>query len=303
MALTQDDVSYLRQVVAECTGNVISGNQGYLFESKLKPLADKLGYDSVEHLVFEFRNDDCKITNECIAEAMTINETFFFRDGHPFDTLRTEIIPELIHARRKQRKLTIWCAACSCGQEPYSVAITLREHFPELRRWEIKILATDICDDALAKAKSGVFSQFEVNRGLPTKLLTRYFTRSGTKWTVRNDLRSMLDVAKINLAKPWAALPNCDIVFLRNVLIYFDLPTKKSILGRVRSSMADDSYLLLGNGETLISLQAPFERKAIGKTVAYVPTPREAHRLPSSETKSDSRQSQAHEEIGSFVPN
>lgn len=271
MALLEADIEFLRDVVEASSGHVISPNQSYLFESRLESLAATTGKASVAGLVAEVRRAGTQLLKDQIAEAMTINETFFFRDMHPFDALRTHIVPQLIKARQSSKKLTIWCAASSTGQEPYSIAITLREYFPELESWDIQIFASDLCEEVLAKAKSGQYSQFEVNRGLPAKLLVKHFDREGSQWKVKDSIRSIVEFKKINLTRAWPMIPQCDVVFIRNVLIYFDSPTKELILGRLRKTIAQDGYLLLGGGETLINTNAPFVRESIGETVGYKP--------------------------------
>lgn len=271
MPLAAADIEFLRGVVAERSGHVISSEQGYLFESRLRLLAEQEGHESVEAFVTQLRCAPSAGKTERIAEAMTINETFFFRDVHPFDALRDQIVPTLINSRKNLRRLNIWCAACSSGQEPYSVAITLREHFPELSSWNVKILATDLSDAVLDKARIGKFTQFEVNRGLPAKLLIKHFDRDGADWQIHQDVKRMIEFRKLNLATPWPLLPRCDVVFMRNVLIYFSAETKQSILRGLHRTLADDGYLLLGGGETLINLNSPFTREAIGSSVCYRP--------------------------------
>ncbi|MCA9214466.1 MAG: protein-glutamate O-methyltransferase CheR [Planctomycetales bacterium] len=270
MPLAEADIDFLRGIVADGSGHVISRDQGYLFETRLQSLAQREGHETVDQLVSDLRQQGRKRIGEEVAEAMTINETFFFRDMHPFEALKQTILPTLIEAR-KQRKLTIWCAACSTGQEPYSIAIMAREHFPELRSWDVKIVATDLSDGVLQKARTGKYTQFEVNRGLPAQLLVKHFVREGTEWKVNDDIRRLVEFRKLNLTAAWPALPCFDVVFLRNVLIYFSVPTKEQILSRLHRSMADDAYLMLGGGETLINLKTPFQRETYGSAVCYRP--------------------------------
>jgi chemotaxis protein methyltransferase CheR len=203
------------------------------------------------------------------VEAMTTNETSFFRDHHPFDALRTQIIPDLINRKAASKQLTIWCAAASTGQEPYSVAMLLREHFPVLTSWKLTFIATDLSTQVLAKARSGRYGQLEVNRGLPAPLLVKYFTKDGTEWVVKEELRNMIDYRELNLIETWPALPVLDLVMIRNVLIYFDVPTKKKILGNIRQRMAPHGYLMLGGAETTLGIDEQFERVQIDKGVAY----------------------------------
>ena len=269
MSLAESDINYLRDIVAETSGNVFSSQQGYLFESRLQSLAEQEGHSSVGDFVGQLRRKASSATNKRVAEAMTINETFFFRDMHLFNAVRDTIVPSLLPSRQNQRQLTIWSAACSTGQEPYSLAMTLKEYFPQLADWNLKVIATDICDEVLQKAKSGTFSQFEVNRGLPAKFLVKYFVREGVDWKVHPNVRKLVEFRKLNLATPWPQLPVCDLVLIRNVLIYFSSATKESILRQLQNTMAPDGYLLLGGGETLIKLKSNFERETVGETICY----------------------------------
>ena len=273
MPLAETDIDYLRNVVAEHSGHMVASHQGYLFESRLRSLALREGYDSVEAFVTQLRRGaQPRRAGELVAQAMTINETFFFRDGDPFETLRKDILPQLIERRQKQRQLRIWSAACSTGQEPYSLALTLREHFPQLKHWDLKILATDLSDEVLSKARQGSYTQFEVNRGLPTQYLLKHFTRRGVHWEVHQEIKDLIEFRKLNLAAPWPAMTMYDIVFVRNVLIYFSQSTKEDILHRMWRSMSKDGCLVLGGGETLINLNTQFKRESLGNTVYYRPT-------------------------------
>jgi chemotaxis protein methyltransferase CheR len=197
---------------------------------------------------------------------MTTNETSFFRDIHPFEALRKSILPELMARRAAERQVNFWCGAASTGQEPYSVLMLIAEHFPELLKWDIKFIATDLCSEVLARSRAGCFSQLEVNRGLPASLLVKYFIREGASWRIRDDLRRRVEFREMNLVKDWLSLPPLDIVFLRNVLIYFDVETKKTILAKARRLLRPSSYLLLGGAETTFNIDEAFEREVIDKT-------------------------------------
>src|SRR5690348_7230774 len=192
--------------------------------------------------------EDPRLARE-VVEAMTTNETSFFRDVHPFETLRTKVLPELVQVRGPGRALRIWCAAASTGQEPYSIAMLLREHFPAAAA-TVQLVATDINRAVLARAQSGVFRQLEVNRGLPAAMLIKYFEKSGLDWQLKPEIRRMVTFAEANLLEQWPIVGEQDIVFMRNVLIYFDVPTKRRILARVREAMANDGVLFLGGAET-----------------------------------------------------
>ena len=200
---------------------------------------------------------------------MTTNETYFFRDQHPFDALAKAVLPQMIEKRMGRRALTLWCAACSSGQEPYTIAMVLREKFPELESWDVRILCTDISSEMLDRTRSGRYSQIEVNRGLPATMLIKYFGKVGTEWVVHEPLRRLLDVRALNLAGPWPSLGQIDIVFMRNVLIYFDVGTKSTILENTARSLAPDGVLFLGGAETTINLTASFRRVAVGPSTYY----------------------------------
>ena len=270
MPLAEADVGYLRTLVARRSGNILSSNHGYLLEARLTPVAERLGLPNVEALVAELKRSPIKY-EDTVAEAMTINETSFFRDIQPFETLRKDLIPKLLTARAGTRQLHIWCAATSSGQEPYTIAMTLRENFPQLMNWSVRIIATDLSDEMLHRTREGVYSQFEVNRGLPAKLLVKYFQREGTSWRVHPELRNWIECRKLNLVSAWPSMPRFDIVFIRNVLIYFDQATKESVLQRAARNMAPDGNLFLGGDESLVGLNAPFTRETYDKTVCYRP--------------------------------
>lgn len=271
MPLAPPEFQYLRDLIAKRSGNVISPAQDYLLESRLNPVANSFGLANVTDLVRALRGGNQTKLEDRIVEAMTINETSFFRDMHPFNALRDSVLPAMIEARKAVRELSIWSGACSTGQEPYSLAMLMRDHFPQLLDWKIKITATDLSDEVLEKARGGNYSQFEVNRGLPAKMLVKFFDRQGKLWRVKDAIRSMIDFRKLNLTQPTPMYNAFDIVFLRNVMIYFDEPTKKMILGRVHRSLRPDGYLFVGGGETLINLDVPFRREDVGQVVVYRP--------------------------------
>lgn len=271
MALAALDVEYLKTVIAERSGNVISSNQDYLLESRLSPVAKTMGLDNIEALVAELRRRPASQLHDRVAEAMTINETSFFRDITPFEALKSDVIPDLIRKRASSKTLNIWCGASSSGQEPYTIAMLLRENFNELAAWNVRILATDLSDEMVKRTHEGVYSQFEVNRGLPAPMLVKHFERRGTQWQAKPELRKMIEARKMNLTSLWPAMGPFDLVFLRNVLIYFDNPAKTKILTRIHKTLRPDGFLFLGGGETLITLNVPFVREPVGKTVCFRP--------------------------------
>lgn len=272
MPLANPDIDYLRGIVADLSGNVIAPRQVYMLEQRLTPLAESMGLDNLEALVTELRRShDLKLKTK-VAEAVTVNETSFFRDVHPFNALRTKIIPELVRKNQTKKSIRIWCAAASTGQEPVSIAMTIREGFPELSAWKFDIVATDLSEEVLEKSRTGTYSQLEVNRGLPARKLVRFFERTGASWRTKPEIRDMISFQRLNLTKPLPFMSQFDIVFIRNVLIYFDQATKIDILKRVHRTLSPDGYLFIGSAETVIGLGLPYRREEIDATVSYRPT-------------------------------
>lgn len=271
MAISSSDFNAISQLVRQRAGIVLEPGKEYLVESRLLPLARAEGFASLADLVAELRRLPTNRLHDKVVEAMTTNETSFFRDVHPFETLRTTIIPQLLSRRATERRLRFWCAACSSGQEPYSIALVLREYFPQLSQWEVSILATDISESMLSRARAGCYTQLEVNRGLPAALLVKYFQRQGMMWQVKEEVRRLVEFRSLNLMDSWSLLPPMDIIFMRNVLIYFDVETKKTILGKVRRSLRPDGYLFLGGAETTTNLDEGYEVVRFDKTVCYQP--------------------------------
>jgi chemotaxis protein methyltransferase CheR len=269
MSISSGDFEYIRALVRERAAIVLQPDKQYLVEARLQALASREGYASVADLVARLRTAPAEELSRKVTEAMTTNETMFFRDGHPFETLRRIIIPELIKLRAERRTLDIWCGAASTGQEPYSLIMLLREHFPLLAQWTVRVVATDISAEVLARARSGIYNQLEVNRGLPPALLQKYFRRQGSGWQINADVRRAVEFREMNLCRPWPAMPEMDLIFLRNVLIYFDVDTKKAILGRVRRQLSEDGYLFVGSSETTINLDDAFFPVMYDRTVCY----------------------------------
>jgi chemotaxis protein methyltransferase CheR len=271
MSLAAADFDYIAQLIHRRAAIVLEPGKEYLAVSRLECIAREHGLESVGELVARMRTGAAKVDDQ-VVDAMTTNETSFFRDVHPFNALRDVVIPELIERRRAARALSIWCGACSSGQEPYSLAMLLREHFPELDGWSVRIVSTDISPTMLERTRQGRYSQLEVNRGLPAPLLVKHFTRDGMHWQVSEDLRRMVSAQYMNLAERWPVMPPFDLVLLRNVLIYFDVPTKQEILGKVRRQLRPDGLLLLGGAETTMNLDVNFERVPVGRSTWYRPT-------------------------------
>jgi chemotaxis protein methyltransferase CheR len=257
--VTPLDYDYLRKLVKERSGLVLSADKQYLVESRLLPVARKSGLAGLSDLVRQLKGANAQALAVEVVEAMMTNESFFFRDKLPFEHFRDTIIPALLAARATQRRIRIWCAAASTGQEPYSLAMCLKDMARQVAGWRIDVLATDLSNEVLEKAKAGVYSQFEVQRGLPIQSLIKYFTQVGETWQISPEIRAMVQFRPFNLLNEFAALGMFDIVFCRNVLIYFDQPTKVGILDRIARLVERDGYLVLGAAETVVGLTDTFK--------------------------------------------
>jgi chemotaxis protein methyltransferase CheR len=260
--MTAQDFDHIRRLLQERSAIVLEPDKQYLVESRLLPLARQLQLNSVGQLIAHLRSSPSNGLATQVVEAMVTTETSFFRDHHPFEALRKTVIPELLQRRRDERRLNVWCCAASTGQEPYSLALLVREYFPELSGWKVTLLASDLSREVLARARAGRYSQFEVNRGLPAALLVKYFQQHGATWQLNDEIRGMVDFQEINLARSWPPLPRMDLVILRNVMIYFNMETKKTILGQVARLLRPDGYLLLGGAETTFNLDNSYRRVA-----------------------------------------
>jgi len=258
MTTSAESFQYVCDLVRRRAAIVVEPGKEYLVDSRLAPIAKREGLESIDALVKKLRADDRGPLAGQVIEAMTTNETSFFRDIHPFEILRTKLLPEIIKARAATRTLRIWCAAASTGQEPYSIAMTIRHHFPELASWSVQITATDLNVAVLERARTGIYRQLEVNRGLPAAMLIKYFDRVDADWRIKAELRQMITFQELNLLDRWPLTSAPDIVFMRNILIYFDVETKRAILKRVRTTMRADGFLVLGGAETTINLDDQF---------------------------------------------
>lgn len=270
MSLSVHDARYVQDLVYRRTAIVVDDSKNYLIEARLLPLAAEQQLPSVNDLIGAARGGATELQGR-IVTAMTTNETSWFRDATPFAALRTMVLPALIAARSLTRTINVWSAACSTGQEPYSIAMVIREHFPELDRWNIRILATDFADTVLARAKTASYQQLEINRGLPAALMTKYFERSGLQWTLKPNIASMVEFRQLNLVEPWALPFRPDIVFLRNVLIYFDIETRRRIFDQAQRTMAADGALFLGAAETTLNVHDGWDRVAQDRLSFYRP--------------------------------
>jgi chemotaxis protein methyltransferase CheR len=256
--VTPLDYDHLRKLLKERSGLVLAADKKYLVESRLLPVARRAGFPGLSELVAKLKGRNAEPLVVEVIEAMMTNESFFLRDKIPFDHLRTTVMPALLKARAAQRRIRIWCAAASTGQEPYSIAMCLKELGVATAGWRIDILATDLSTEVLEKAKAGIYSQFEVQRGLPIQLLIKYFTQVGETWQIVPELRAMVQYRPFNLLHDFAPLGTFDIVFCRNVLIYFDQDTKIGVLERIARVTERDGYLVLGAAETVVGLTDSF---------------------------------------------
>ena len=256
--MTPPDYEYLRKLLKDNSGLDLSADKQYLIESRLLPLARKTGVAGISELVQKMKGGSAPLVTQ-VVEAMTTNETFFFRDKVPFDHFRDSIMPEILQARAARKSIRIWCAAGSTGQEPYSLAMCLKEMSGALSGWRVEIIATDLSQEVLEKSKAGIYSQFEVQRGLPIQLLVKYFKQTGELWQVNADLRAMVQHRQLNLLHDFSQLGTFDVIFCRNVLIYFDQDTKINIFNRLAKQMEPDGFLVLGAAETVVGLTDVFK--------------------------------------------
>ncbi len=268
MPMNSNEFELVCDLVLRRSGIVLEAGKEYLVDARLSALARRLGLGSISAVVdkLKLRNADVE---RAVVDSMTTNETTFFRDIHPFEAFKKTVIPSILERHAGDRKLSIWCAASSTGQEPYTLAMLLRETIPQVANWKITFLATDLSRDVLERAKAGKYSQLEVNRGLPAQYLLKYFKKQGLEWEISQDVRSMVDFREVNLLETWPAMSGLDVVFIRNVLIYFNNETKKKILSRIRGLMRPDAYLFLGAAETTMNLDDNFVRTSFDKSGCY----------------------------------
>jgi chemotaxis protein methyltransferase CheR len=266
------DYDYLRKLLKERSGLVLSADKQYLIESRLLPIARKFEAPHLSDLVVKLKAPGAEPLIVDVVEAMTTNESFFYRDKIPFEHFRDLMLPTLIRTRAAQRRIRIWCAAASTGQEPYSLAMIIKEMAAQLSGWRIEIVATDLSNEVLEKARAGLYSQFEVQRGLPIQMLMKYFTQSGDTWQISPEIRAMVQYRQLNLLADFSHLGAFDVVFCRNVLIYFDQETKIGVLERLSRVSEPDGYLVLGAAETVVGLTEVFKPQPERRGL-YVPNP------------------------------
>jgi chemotaxis protein methyltransferase CheR len=256
--VTPVEYEFLRKVLKDHSGLDLSADKHYLIESRLLPLARKAGLPGIPELVQKMKGGSTALVTQ-VVEAMTTNETFFFRDKVPFDHFRDAIMKEILQARAGRKSVRIWCAAGSTGQEPYSLAMCLKEMGAALAGWRMEIVATDLSQEVLEKSKAGIYGQFEVQRGLPIQMLVKYFKQSGEVWQINADVRAMVQHRQLNLLHDFSQLGSFDVIFCRNVLIYFDQETKSNIFGRLARALEPDGFLVLGAAETVVGLTEDFK--------------------------------------------
>jgi chemotaxis protein methyltransferase CheR len=256
--VTPPDYEYLRKYLKDHSGLDLSADKQYLIESRLLPLARRAGLSGISDLVQKMKGGSAAFNTQ-VVEAMTTNETFFFRDKVPFEHFRDLIMPHLLASRANRKTVRIWCAAGSTGQEPYSLAMSLKEMGAQLAGWRVEIIATDLSQEVLEKSRAGLYSQFEVQRGLPIQMLIKYFKQVGELWQIDAEIRAMVQHRQLNLLHDFSQLGVFDVIFCRNVLIYFDQETKMQVFNRLAKAMEPDGFLMLGAAETVVGLTTVFK--------------------------------------------
>jgi chemotaxis protein methyltransferase CheR len=269
MPLAANDFELVRQIVRDHVGILLDSWKTSLVETRLSAIARGEGLAGVDDLLNHLRSRSRSPLSTRVVESLLTTETSFFRDVHPFEALRQFILPDLIIQRQARRRLAIWSAGCASGQEIYSVAMLIREHFPSLLDWSLQLVGTDVSSSMLAKAAKGRYTELEINRGLPAAALVKYFEQHALEWQIKLEVRAMVEFVQMNLAGSWRALPKMDIIFMRNVLVYFDVEKKREILAKVRHQLHPDGFLFLGGAESTINLDDDFQPTYFGPAVVY----------------------------------
>jgi chemotaxis protein methyltransferase CheR len=267
VTISVSSFAFVSDLARRETAMLYDPGKEYLVEARLLPLAREAGCADVDAYVLRLQTDAAERAKA--LDALTINETSWFRDNAPYQTFTELMLPAIIAARQHVRHVSIWSAACSSGQEAYSLAMLLDEHLPP--GWTAQILATDVSAKMLARVEAGRYSQVEMNRGLPVTSLVKYFSRTGSEWEVNDDLKKMVRTQHLNLSTSFPPLPTFDIVFVRNVLIYFDLDVKRDILRRISQVISPDGFMLLGSSETTLDLDDHWDREVHGRTQVHRP--------------------------------
>ncbi|HJT99681.1 MAG TPA: protein-glutamate O-methyltransferase CheR [Actinomycetes bacterium] len=268
MTIAAASFAYVRELVHRRSAIYLEEGKEYLVESRLQPIVQASGERTLDRLVSRLRSSPEGSLHAQVVEAMTTNETSWFRDRHPYDAFESVILPDLLACRARERRLTVWSAATASGQEAYSIAMVLHERLAADPGWDVRVLASDLSEQMVHRARAGRYSQLEINRGLPAARLVRHFSRAGTEWQVNEPLRRLVEVRQLNLAAPFPPMPPIDVTFLRNVLIYFQVDSRRQILQRVRRVLRPGGYLLLGTAETTLDVDA-FERVPHDKATVY----------------------------------
>jgi chemotaxis protein methyltransferase CheR len=260
MKVGQPQFAFLRELLRRRTGVVIDDSKHYLVVARLTPIVRQRSIPSLDTLIDRLKSGGDPTLERDVLNAMMTHETSFFRDKSPFETLR-RLLVELFERRAVHRQLVIWSAACSTGQEPFSIAMLLNEHLPDLlATWRIRIIATDISEAVLARAREGIFSDLETHRGLSPSMLQKYFRPLQGKWSISQDCRRLVEFRQLNLNGTWPMMPSCDVVFLRNVMLYFDVPTRAALVAKMRRVLRPDGALFLGGAETMIGIDTGYDR-------------------------------------------
>jgi chemotaxis protein methyltransferase CheR len=267
MTLGQADFTFVTQMVRQRSSIDLQPGKEYLVESRLAPIARAIGESDLAGLIARLRRGDIEL-GEAVVDALTTNETSWFRDAHPFDAFTQHLLPEVVKTSTTHQ-VTVWSAACSSGQEAYSLSMLLLDWLAQHPGWTAKIVGTDISQKMVDRARAARFSQLEINRGMRAAYLVKYFDQSGRDWTLRQPVRDLCRFERGNLAQPATRVPPCDIVFLRNVLIYFDLDTKRAVLGHIRKVLRPGGFLVLGGAESTLNLDGAFQRMELGKAVVF----------------------------------
>jgi chemotaxis protein methyltransferase CheR len=274
MQVTQEEIQVIARLVLDLCGIVLDESKGYLIEHRLSDVAQKSGCATFSEFYYKVRYQNDEKLKNLIIDAITTQETLFFRDASPFDALQFKVLPELIDARSKTafpKRLRFWSAACSTGQEPYSIAMMLHEMLPDIHSWNINILATDIADSAIQKASLGQYSEHELQRGMKPQYLNKYFIKQGTNWKVKDELRALIAFKKINLLKPFPGMGPFDVIFCRNVAIYFGEQAKKDLFYRLAAALVSDGCLFVGSAESLTHVGPEFVPAHHCRAVFYQP--------------------------------
>lgn len=270
MPLLKEEFDFIKDLVRQNTGIELEPDKEYLVESRLTALVYKEGLSSIEHLLTRVKTEGTQSQiYRKVVESMLTTETYFFRDDNPFMVFRKNVMPYILETRGMLKSFNIWCGACSTGQEPYSLAMILNDHFPELNSWRYRIVATDLSLENLEKARAGRYSPLQVSRGLGADNLAKHFEQKGSDWEINDNIKSMVEFSQMNLFDAYWNIPGPDIVFLRNVLIYFDATKKQEILHHIKSIIAPDGFLFLGSCETTIGLDPDFEPVYVENTVYF----------------------------------